>query len=152
VPAVLVVAGFAAFDIDPPFQTKLFPALVADKVDEEFVQVMIFDTPADEIIGGVVLDVTVTFCVEVHPLTGFVAVTVYVPAVLVVAGFAAFDNDPPFQTKLFPALVADNKEVVFVQEISIGMEVFRIGSGNKLMEMKAVSVQPKLFIPTTVSI
>ncbi len=70
-----MVAGFAAFDKDPPFHTKLFPALVAVNVDEEFVHVIAVPV-AEEIVGGVVLDVTVTFCVDVHPFVGSVAVTV----------------------------------------------------------------------------
>ena len=74
-PAALVVAGLAAFDNDPPFHTKVFPALVAVNVDEEFVQVIAVPV-AEEIVGGVVLDVTVTFCVDVHPFVGSVAVTV----------------------------------------------------------------------------
>ena len=54
-PAALVVAGLAAFDNDPPFQTKLFPALVAESVAVALVQVMIFDALGAAITGKIIL-------------------------------------------------------------------------------------------------
>ncbi len=41
-----------------------------------FVQVIALEERIEEIIGVIVSVITVTFCVEVHPFVGFVAVTV----------------------------------------------------------------------------
>jgi hypothetical protein len=53
--------------------------------------------------GKAPLVFTVTDADDVHPFAGSVAVTVYVPAMLTVEGFAAFTNEPPFQTIVDPA-------------------------------------------------
>jgi hypothetical protein len=116
VPAAVTVAGFAALTKLPPFQTIVLPALVpvnvALVVEHEIL--LLLD---DETVGGVVLDVMVTVDVAVQPFAGFVAVTVYVPAALTVAGFAALLKTPPFHTIVLPALVPVKVAVGVVQEI-----------------------------------
>jgi len=75
VPGVVTVAGFAALLNAPPFQTIVFPALVPVSVTLEIAQVM-FPELEDETTGGVVLPITATVDVAVHPLVASVAVTV----------------------------------------------------------------------------
>jgi hypothetical protein len=108
------VAGFVALVNAPPFHTIVFPALVPVKVALAVVQV-IFPELNDVTAGGVVLLVTFTVEVFVHPLVAFVAVTVYVPAAVTVAGFVALVNAPPFHTIVFPALVPVKVALAVVQ-------------------------------------
>jgi hypothetical protein len=70
------VAGLVAFTNAPPFHNIVLPALVPVKVDVAFVHVMLPELIADVITGTVVLLVTDTTVVVVHPLLAFVAVTV----------------------------------------------------------------------------
>jgi hypothetical protein len=70
------VAGLVAFTNAPPFHNIVLPALVPVKVDVAFVHVMLPELIADVINGNVVLLVTDTTVVVVHPLLAFVAVTV----------------------------------------------------------------------------
>ena len=65
-----------AFTNAPPFHNIVLPALVPVKVDVAFVHVMLPELIADVITGTVVLLVTDTTVVVVHPLPAFVAVTV----------------------------------------------------------------------------
>ncbi len=111
VPAALTEAGLAALINDPPFHT-IVPLLVPVRVALKFVQSILL-LLVDVTAGVVVFAVTFTVEVAVQPLTASVDVTVYVPAVLMVAGFVALINDPPFQT-IVPALVPVNETLVDV--------------------------------------
>ena len=70
------MAGLVAFTNTPPFHNIVLPALVPVNVDVAFVHVMLPELMADVIIGNVVLLVTVTTVVEVHPLLALVDVNV----------------------------------------------------------------------------
>ena len=70
------MAGLVAFTNTPPFQVNVLPALVPVNVDVAFVHVMLPELMADVIIGHVVVLVTVTNVVEVHPLLALVDVNV----------------------------------------------------------------------------
>ena len=65
-----------AFISAPPFHVNVFPALVPVKVDVNNEHVILPELVADVITGTVVLLVTDTPVVVVHPLLAFVAVTV----------------------------------------------------------------------------
>ena len=126
VPAALTVAGLAAFVNVPPFHTIVFPAETPVKVAVGDVQVIV-PLPGEVTVGGVVFAVTVYVEVLVQPFEALVAVTVYVPAALTVAGLAAFVNVPPFQTIVFPAempvkvAVGDVQVIVLLPgEVTVG--------------------------------
>ena len=70
------MAGLVAFTNAPPFHNIVLPALVPVKVDVNTEQVILPELIADVINGNVVLLVTDTTVVVVHPLLAFVAVTV----------------------------------------------------------------------------
>ena len=127
VPAAVTVAGFAAFTNAPPFHTIVDPALVPVKVEFNAVHVK-FAELADVTTGAVVLLETKTVEVEVQPVIEFVAVTVYVPAAVTVAGFAAFTNAPPFHTIVEPTLVPVNVEFKFVQLILLLLAEVTVGA------------------------
>ena len=55
--------------------------------------------------GCVLSNITFTVAVFVQPLIASVAVTVYVPAAVTVAGFGALERAPPFHTNVLPELV-----------------------------------------------
>jgi len=134
----------------PPFHT-IVPVPVPVNVELKVVHVK-FPELDEATVGGVVFPVIVTVEVAVHPFAGFVAVTVYVPAALTVAGFAALLNAPPFHTMVLPALVPVNVAVVVVQlillllaELTSGGVVFIVAT------TVAVLVQPVLvFVTVTV--
>ena len=68
------------------------------------------------ILGTPKAAVTVTLAVLVQPLMGFVAVTVYVPAVVIVTGFAELGaRVPPFQISVLPTLTAVRVLLLTVQ-------------------------------------
>ena len=65
--------------------------------------------------------------VFVHPFEALVAVTVYVPAALTVAGLDALFNVPPFHTIVFPAempvkVAVDDVHVIMLLpgEVTVG--------------------------------
>lgn len=131
----------------PPFHT-IVPDPVPVNVELSVVHVK-FPELDEDTVGGVVFPVIVTLEVAVHPLAGFVAVTVYVPAALTEAGFAALLNAPPFQTIVLPALVPVKVAVVVVQlillllaELTVGGVVFIVAT------TVAVLVQPLLVLVT----
>ena len=71
--------------------------------------------------------------VLVHPFEALVAVTVYVPAALTVAGLAALVNVPPFHTIVFPAetpvrvAVGDVHVIMLLPgEVTVGGVVFDV--------------------------
>ncbi len=70
------MAGLVAFSNAPPFQVNVLPALVPVKVDVNTEHVILPELVADVMTGNVVLLVTDTTVVVVHPLLAFVAVTV----------------------------------------------------------------------------
>jgi len=111
--------------------------LVVEQVSCEGVAILMF--------GIAPLDVIVTVEVDVHPLAGFVAVTVYVPAALTVAGFAALLNAPPFHTMVLPALVPVNVAVVVEQLILLLLVELTVG-GVVLEVMVTVDVFVHPFI------
>ena len=68
-----------------------------------------------------------------QPFEALVAVTVYVPAALTVAGLAALVNVPPFHTIVFPAETPGKVAVVAVHvivplpgEVTVGGVVFAV--------------------------
>jgi hypothetical protein len=126
VPAAVTVAGLAALDKLPPFQTIVLPALVPVNVALVVVQLILLLLTAVTV-GGVVLEVTATVVVAVQPFVPFVAVTVYVPAAITVAGLAALDKAPPFHTIVLPALVPVNVALVEVQLILLLLTAVTVG-------------------------
>ena len=71
--------------------------------------------------------------VFVHPFEALVAVTVYVPAALTVAGLAALVNVPPFHNIVFPAetpvkvAVGDVQVIVPLPgDVTVGGVVFAV--------------------------
>jgi hypothetical protein len=150
VPVALTDAGFAALLNAPPFHT-IVPEPVPVNVELNVVQVK-FPLLDDDKVGGVVLPVTTTVEVAVHPFAGVVAVTVYVPAALTDAGFAALLNAPPFHTIVLPALVPVNVAVVVVQEILLLLDDETTGGVLFIVATTvAVLVQPVLvFVTVTV--
>lgn len=150
VPAALTEAGLAALLNAPPFHT-IVPDPVPVNVELSVVHVK-FPELDEDTVGGVVFPVMVTVEVAVHPFAGFVAVTVYVPAALTEAGFAALLKAPPFHTIVLPALVPVNVAVVVVQlillllaELTVGGVVFMVAT------TVAVLVHPELvFVTVTV--
>jgi hypothetical protein len=109
----------------------VFPADVPVSVTEVVVQVR-FPLEAAVTTGGVVLEVTVTVCVAVQP-AGLVAVHVYVPAAVTVAGFGAFTRDPPFHTIVFPAEVPVSVTEVLVHVIVPEEVAVTVGKGLTVM-------------------
>ena len=70
------MAGLVAFTNAPPFHNIVLPALVPVKVDVAFVHVMLPELIADVITGTVVLLVTDTTVVVVHPFAALLTVNV----------------------------------------------------------------------------
>ncbi len=70
------MAGFDAFINAPPFQVSVLPALVPVKVDVNAVHVILPELVADVITGNVVLLVTATTVVVVHPFAALLTVNV----------------------------------------------------------------------------
>ena len=141
VPLVETDAGFAAFTNVPPFHTIVFPALTPVKVAFGVVQLMLLLLVA-VIVGGVVLDVTVTESIDVHPFTLLVAVTVYVPALVTDAGFVTFTNVPPFHTMVLPALVPVNV-ALGVEQVILLLDAESVG--GKVLPVivtESIVVQP----------
>jgi hypothetical protein len=138
VPAVVTVAGFAAFVNVPPFHTIVFPRLVPVNVALGDEQVM-FPELTDVKAGGVVLLVIFTVEVFVQPLAALVAVTVYVPAALTVAGLVALVNVPPFQTIVFPALVPVKVTLVVVQVIL--PELTEVTAGGVVLDVTLITAE-----------
>jgi hypothetical protein len=68
---------------------------------------------------------------------------VYVPAAVTVAGFAAFTNDPPFHTMVFPAEVPVRVTLGLVHVIVPLAAVVTVGSVPVMVTVTvAVAVQP----------
>jgi hypothetical protein len=114
---------------DPPFQTMVQFVAVPVRVALGEEQVMLL--PVAVTVGGVVFVVTVTVAVLVQPLAGSVAVTVYVPAAVTVAGFAALLSEPPFQTMLpdeVPVSVAEElmQLILVLDAVTVGGVVFAV--------------------------
>ena len=105
VPAAFTVVGLGAFISAPPFHASVFPTLVAVKLAIPVEQLITPELLAEAITGRVVLLVMTIVAVEVQPLPASVAVTVYVPVALTVAGLAELLSAPPFQSILLPTLV-----------------------------------------------
>ena len=110
----------------------VLPALVPVKVELGNEQVILL-LLAEVTVGGVVFEVITTVDVFVQPFAAFVDVTVYVPAALTIAGFAAFTNAPPFHTIVFPTEVPVKVEVNVVHvkfpvpdEVTAGGVVFAV--------------------------
>jgi hypothetical protein len=116
----------------PPVQRYVAPGVVELPFNVTLVVVHVICAGATTLtFGNVPLELIVTVEVAVHPFTGFVAVTVYVPAAETEAGLAALTNVPPFQTIVLPALVPVNVAVVVEQEMllllaedTVGVVVF----------------------------
>lgn len=129
VPAAVTVAGLAAFTNEPPFHTIEFPELVPVSIALANVQLILL-LLTDVTVGGVLFAVTITEDVLVHNVPGSVAVTVYVPAAVTVAGLAAFTNEPPFHTIVFPGLVPVNVALGEVQVILLLLTDVTVGGGE----------------------
>lgn len=112
---MVTLAGFAAFTNIPPFQTIAFPLLVPVSIELGVIQeiLLLLDALTS---GGVVFPVIITESIAVQPFPESVTVTVYVPAAVTVAGFAAFTKAPPFQTIVFPELFPVNMTLDVMQE------------------------------------
>ena len=113
-PGVEVVAGFGLPVIPGPFQSIVLPPLSPVKVQMGVMQFILLLLLADTV-GAVVLLVIVTVAVLLHPVDPSVAVTVYVPGVFIIAGLPALLKEPPFQSRLVPALVALKVVKIVVQ-------------------------------------
>lgn len=134
---------------EPPFQTMV-PALVPVSVTEVVVQDK-FPLEEAVTVGGVVLEVTVTVAVAVQPLVPSVAVTVYVPAAVAVAGSGALTNEPPFQTIVEPGLVPVNVTEVLVHVIvPLAAAVTVGGVVLDVIVTVAVFVHPAALVAVTV--
>jgi len=103
VDAVLIVYVAVA---GPPVQRYATPVVEELPINVTEVVVHVNGVGVAILIFGIApLVVTVTVDVAEQPFEASVAVTVYVPGVVTVAGFAALLSVPPFQTIVFPALV-----------------------------------------------
>ena len=107
---VVTIAGLLAFVKDPPFHSNV-ALLLAVSVAEMFLQLRLVFVAVTN--GDLVFDETDTTVEAVQPFPS-VAITVYEPAALTVAGLAAFTNDPPFQAIELALLVAVRVAVVLV--------------------------------------
>jgi hypothetical protein len=150
VPAAVAVAGSGAFVSDGPFQTIVFPGEFPVRVT--VVVVHVNDPLAVPLtVGGVLFSITITEEVFVHP-AGLVAVQVYVPGDVTVAGLAALLNDPPFQTIVFPADVPVSVTDVFVQVSVPDVTVVTAGVGLTVMYVVCVMVlEPLAFVAVSVT-
>jgi hypothetical protein len=99
------------------------PLTVADKLVQVNVPVVVA-----EAFGITVLLVTLTVCVETQPES--VALTVYVPGALTVAGFAALLTLPPFQTRVPEGALAFKETVGVLQVIICAAGGVITGVGN----------------------
>lgn len=158
VPAAVTVAGLAALLKEPPFQTIAFPALIPVSVELVTLQLR-FPLPDELTDGGIVLLLTTTVDVLVHPLEALVAVTVYVPAAVTVAGLAALLKEPPFHTMVFPALIPVSVELVTLQvrfplpdELTAGGVVLALTTTVEvLVHPLEASVAVTVYVPAAVT-
>lgn len=95
--------------------------------------------------------ITDTTAVLVQPLIASVAVTVYVPAAVTVAGFDALVSVPPFQTIVLPELVPVSVTEATEQVKSPLLKAVTTG-GVVLVETVtiAVSIQPFTSVAVTI--
>ena len=85
----------------------------------------------------------ITAAVFVQPLARSVAVTVYVPAAVTVAGLAALTKDPPFHNIVLPALIPVKTTLALVQVIAPLLMAVTVGTVVLLVIVTAaVLVQP----------
>src|ERR1017187_10482313 len=95
------------------------------------------------ILGTPTAALIVTAAVFVQPLARSVAVTVKVPAAVTVAGLAALTKDPPFQSKVFPALIPVKTTLALRQVFAPLLMAVSVGTMVLLVTVTAaVFVQP----------
>jgi hypothetical protein len=95
------------------------------------------------ILGTPTAALMVSAAVEVHPLAMSVAVTVYTPALVTVAGLAALLKLGPFQSMVLPGLVPVKVTLALVQVIAPLLTADTVGTVVLLvMVTAAVPVQP----------